>query len=160
MNSKSLIKTSLLMSEHVLFAYLSDLSEVDLFKQPSPKSNSLAWQLGHLIISENEALELMGAGSLIMPEGFKLAHASDKAPVPQKLWSMTEYFKLFKEQRSLTHKFLDELQDSQLSSPAPEKMRGYAPTVADLLLAQGGHLLMHAGQIAVLRRELDKPILI
>ncbi len=160
MSVKTLIKTSLLMSEHVLLTYLKDFIDTELYLQPADKANSLAWQLGHLIISENEAIRLLSGDEIELPSGFQIAHSKENSPIPAKQWTLSQYLILFKTQRELTHKYLEELKDQDLGCCAPEKMRSYAPTVADLLLAQSSHVFMHTGQIAVLRRELGKPIVI
>ncbi len=63
-------------------------------------------------------------------------------------------------QRELTFTLLDALEQADLSTPGPDKMRSYAPTAGCLLLAIGTHEIMHAGQWAVVRRALNKKVLI
>jgi len=51
---------------------------------------------------------------------------------------------------------LEKLSDEDLDKPSPEEMQGYAPTVRAAFDLQGGHWLMHAGQWAVIRRQLSR----
>ena len=52
MNAKDVMLHSFGMSDHVLNAYLGDLSDADLMVRPVEGQNHIAWQLGHLISSE------------------------------------------------------------------------------------------------------------
>ena len=68
---KTLIKTSLLISEQVLFTYLNDFLDNELYMQPALKSNSIGWQLGHLIISESEVVKLLSGHKIDLPSGLQ-----------------------------------------------------------------------------------------
>ena len=52
------------------------------------------------------------------------------------------------------------LPDEKLDAPGPERMRPNFPTVGDLFTLIATHPLMHAGQFAVVRRQLGKPVVI
>ncbi|MEX0819769.1 MAG: DinB family protein, partial [Pirellulaceae bacterium] len=63
----------------------------------------------------------------------------------------------YQEQRAGTLAALAKLSDEDLDKPSPEAIQSYAPNVAAAFSMQGSHWLMHAGQWAVVRRQLGKP---
>ncbi len=71
--------------------------------------------------------------------------------------SKEELLRLYQAQRAGTLAALEKLSDGDLDKPAPEAMKDYAPNVAAAFSMQGSHWIMHAGQWAVLRRQLGKP---
>ena len=75
MNAKDAIKGTMDLAEMVLKTYVGDLSDTELMTRPVKGNNHLAWQLGHLISSENSLLNGVcpGAGAEL-PAGFKEQH--------------------------------------------------------------------------------------
>lgn len=162
MQTKDAIRCGMDMSLHVLNAYLSDLTDADLMERPTPECNHLAWQLGHLIASEVSLLESVCPGkAAALPEGFAEQHAKDKAEEddPDQFRTKAEYQQLYGDVRAATLNALDELSDDALDQEGPEWAREMFPTVAHLFTLIGSHPMMHAGQFAVVRRRLGKPIL-
>ena len=161
MDTKKAIRTALDTAHNILCGYLEDLSEEETGMRPVPEANHITWQLGHLIASENKAMEGIKPGiSPKLPEGFAECYKSDNCGLddPSKFHTKETLVGLMNGQREATVKILNELSDSDLDQPGPESMRSFAPTVGDALLMQSTHQLMHAGQVAVLRRKLNKPI--
>lgn len=60
---------------------------------------------------------------------------------------------MFHEQRAATLEALETIDDAKLDH---ETGISYAPTVAAAFEMQGSHWLMHAGQWAVIRRQLGR----
>ena len=54
----------------------------------------------------------------------------------------------------------DAMPETDLDKPGSESMRAYAPTVGATFNMIGIHEGMHAAQFVVVRRKLDKPVLI
>lgn len=163
MNTKEAIQASMDISMFVLNTYLSDLSNEDLMRRPSDGSNHLAWQLGHLISSEVYLLKSICPDQEVsLPEGFAEKHAKDTVGVddPAAFCSKDEYLQVFQQVRSATIEALGSLPESRLDDPSPEQFRQHFPTVGQMFTLIGTHPLMHAGQFAVVRRQLGKPVLI
>ena len=163
MNAKHVLRSTLTTGETILKKYLDDLSDDDLTIRPVDGMNSIAWQLGHLISSERSMVEGVKPGSSpALPEGFEQDHSRDTADAadPAKFRSKAEYLKLFDAQRGATMAVLDGLQDADLDRPGPERMRSRFPTVGDVILLAGSHVIMHAGQFVAVRRKLRKPVAI
>jgi hypothetical protein len=163
MNAKDAIRLPLDASERILGRYLDDLNDSDLALRPLDGINPIAWQLGHLISSEHSMLEAIKPGSSpALPDGFDAAHSREAVASgdTKGFLSKDEYLRLFQAQRAATRAVLDSINESELDNPAPERMRGFAPTVGAVLAMTGTHVLMHVGQFVIVRRQTGKPIAI
>jgi len=160
MNAQDAIKLSIDSAKFITLEYLADLSDEDMLQRPHPECNHIKWQMGHLISSEHQMIDAVCPGSMpALPEGFaerytKVTATSDQ---PDAFDSKADLRKLLEDQREGTLAALATMSDEDLSKPAPEAMQGYAPTVADVFSLQGGHWMMHAGQWAIIRRQLGRP---
>ena len=156
------IKTELQMPNFVVKAYLEDLSDDQLMLRAAEGVNHIAWQVGHLIVSENQLINMVCPNSMPpLPEGFAEKHSKDTAASdnPQEFCTKAEYLKAMDEQRAGTLAALANLSDEDLAKPAPEDVQRIAPTVGAMFAMQGTHWMMHAGQWVVVRRQLGKPAL-
>ena len=163
MNTQEAIKTTLGSAMHIAQAYLGDLSDADLMERPVPTAHHIAWQIGHLITSENNMMEMIKPGhSPKLPAGFAEKHAKTAAGEndKSKFCTKKEYLDLWATQRRATLEILETLSDKDLDAPGPETYRSFAPTVGAMMILQGTHPLMHLGQWAIVRRKLNKPIVI
>jgi hypothetical protein len=105
-------------------------------------------------------IEAVAPGSMpSLPAGFaerytkETANSNDSAAFDTK----ERLLRVFEEQRAATLAALEKQSDASLDRPAPESMQSYAPTVGAAFSLQGGHWIMHAGQWAVIRRQLGRP---
>lgn len=162
MKTKDAIRAAMDVSTMVFRGYLSDLEDSELMRRPGKGCNHLAWQCGHLIVSENSMLEGICPGKGIeLPEGFSEAHSKDNAESDDAASFLTkdQYLTMMDTVRAATLSALDELPAEQLDAESPEHFRKHFPTVGHVLILIATHSLMHAGQIVPLRRELDKPVM-
>ena len=162
MNPKDAIRSSANLSSIVLKTYISDLDDSDLMLRPGKGCNHLAWQLGHLISSEVQLLESVAPGQGIeLPSGFAEAHSKEVcgSDDPAGFLEKSKYIDLFDQVRGASLAALDAYPDSDLDNPAPERFRSFCPTMGDMFTLIATHPMMHAGQFVVVRRQLDKPIL-
>jgi hypothetical protein len=163
MNAKDVFKYDMNMSTMVIKTYLSDLSDADLMVRPAKGANHLAWQLGHLIASEAEMLNGACPGAAApLPAGFAAAHSKETVGSDDRSKFLTkqQYIDLLDKQRAATMSAMERISEAELDKPSPEKMQSYCPTVGTVFAMIGGHLLMHSGQFATVRRMLGKPVLI
>ena len=159
MDSRDAIRTSYECSEGVVQGYLSDLTDAELLIRSVPGINHIAWQLGHLIASENDMVSGACPGMMpALPAGFAEKHSKETANSdnPADFLTKAEYLKILAEQRAGTMAALATQSDADFDKPGPESMRAYAPTVGALFSLLGSHWMMHAGQWAVLRRKLGR----
>lgn len=164
MQTKDAILYVLNSARYVTGAYLNDLTDADLLVRPVPHAHHIAWQLGHLVVSEAMMASHVRAGSgIVLPAGFverhATAHGHDTLDSPP-FCSKAEYVELRTRQREKTLELVQSISEEELSAPGPEKMRSYAPTKGAVLLAIGTHEMMHSGQWAVVRRLLEKPVVV
>ncbi len=162
MNAKDVLKAQMDLGDHILKTYLGDLSDAELLTRPTVGSNHLAWQIGHLINSEKQLLEMVcpGAGAEL-PVGFGDQHgkAATGSDDPAAFLSKAKYLELFDLQRAATKAALDKLPDADLDKPGPPSFK-MCPTVGLVFNLLAGHVTMHSGQFAAARRVLGKPVVI
>src|SRR5260221_5518002 len=71
MGPKDVIRHLFQSNDSMLNTYLSDLSDADLLLRPVSGANHIAWQLGHLIKSEQSLLTAVpGAAVTELPAGW------------------------------------------------------------------------------------------
>ena len=162
MNTHEAIQSSLKLAREVTNTLVADLSDEDLLNRPVPRANHIAWQLGHLVSSEFDMMTKMGYAMPALPDGFAESYTKETATSDDaaKFHTKEQYLAWLQEQRGGTLAALEGAAEADFDKPSPESMRDYAPTVGVAFNMIGIHLNMHAAQLAVLRRKLDKPVLI
>lgn len=156
MDAKEAIRFTIGSAEFVSLGYLEDLSDKELLHRPCAGANHINWQIGHLIVAENQMINGVAPGSMpALPTGFAEKYTKETAGVDDasKFATKAELIKTYKEQRAATLKALEKLDPAVM-----DKATGtdYAPTVGAMFALQGGHWMMHAGQWAVIRRQLGR----
>ena len=164
MQSKDAILYVLNSARYITDSYLNDLSDDDILVRPTAQAHHIAWQLGHLLLSEAMmANGVMPGTGITFPHGFAERHsaqAGHDSSLDLSFCTKSQYIDLRTTQRQKTLELIETIADQDLSAPGPEKMRAYAPTQGSVLLAIGTHELMHSGQWAVVRRVLAKPVVV
>ncbi|MFG0336225.1 MAG: DinB family protein [Maioricimonas sp. JB049] len=156
MNAKDAIRMSIDMGQMIALGYLEDLTDEEMMHRPHSDCNHIKWQVGHLITSEHRMMEQAVPGTMPpLPEGFDDRYTKEAASVddPGRFDSKEELLRVFHEQRGATLEALQTIEESRLDH---ETGISYAPTVAAAFGLQGSHWLMHAGQWAVIRRQLGR----
>lgn len=163
MNAKDVLRGDLGATQRLLHQYVADLVDDDLYVRPVPGANHIAWQLGHLLISEATVVgeNVPGAVYPRLPDGFAQRHAREAASQEgtQGLATKREYLELFDQTRKTTLTALDRLSDTGLDKPSTGRMASFCPRVGDLFSLACNHTMMHAGQFTTVRRKLGKPII-
>ncbi|MCO6432287.1 MAG: DinB family protein [Deltaproteobacteria bacterium] len=163
MQTKAAIKAVLSYGSFLVSKYISDLEESEILVRPAPSASHIAYQLGHLIVSEYNSMQCLAPGlSPALSEEFISAHAKENqgSSSSELFYQKNEYVELGEAQREATLGILQSYDEDRLSDPGPEKMRSYAPTAGHVFIMQGVHQLNHSGQFVVVRRLLGKPVLI
>ena len=163
MQAKDAIRNTLVTGETVLDNYIKDLDDADLLVRPVEGMNHIAWQLGHLLLTERRLVEMIKPGaSPPLPEGFEDGHGRQQFAEEDasKYLPRARYQELLKSQREATIQVLDGLSDADLDRADPEHFPPFAPTVGAVMNLVGTHALMHSGQFVAVRRKQGKPITI
>ena len=159
MDTKTAIKTALDTANMIATSYLGDLTDEEMMHRPTKGCNHIKWQIGHLIASENSMINACLPGSMpALPDGFaekysKETSASDDAAA---FHSKEQLMELYGQQRAGTLAALENIAVEDLNKESPEEIRGYAPTFGSAFIMQDAHWMMHAGQWAVIRRQLGR----
>jgi hypothetical protein len=161
MTAKDAIKSTINFCRQVSLGYVDDLTDADLLVRSVPGANHIAWQLGHLIASEQMMMTQLGHKMPELPGGFAESYTSETAKSDDgaKFAKKAQYLDLMEKMRTATLQALDATPEADFDKPGPEPMRTYAPTIAAAFTIIGTHELMHAGQFVPIRRKLGKPAL-
>ncbi len=141
---------------------IEDLSDADVLVRPVDKANTIAWQIGHLIVKANEGWSrgpVRCAVSRIA--GWLRREARDGEDRGRPVEGLRDQARNTSisstKTRAATIGAVEKMSDADLDKPTSGNMAKWAPTVGHLLGLVGNHTLMHAGQFSVLRRKLGKP---
>lgn len=157
MNVYDAIRMVLKSADQICLGYVQDLSDQELMERPHPACNHVNWQLGHLIVSEHELINLVSGKSMPpLPDGFARKYSKDMSHSDdsQAFATKDELLRVQKEQRAGTLAALEKVSESDLDKPSGVH---YAPTVGAVYSTIGSHWLMHAGQWVIVRRKFGKP---
>ncbi len=147
-------------SRNLVGYYLADLSDADLLVRPVPGANHIAWQLGHLIVSERQlGAQIPGSSYPDLPAGFKEQHAKETSGSDTGFLGRAEYLAQFEATRRATMAAALRLAEADLDRATEGPVSKYAPNVASILTMLASHDMMHAGQFTAVRRKLGKPVL-
>lgn len=156
MNPRQAIKLAIDAGDMVGLSYLEDLTDKEMLQRPCAGCNHINWQVGHLVASENGMINKAIPGALPeLPAGFAEKYTKETASSddPSKFCTKDELLRLHKQQRSAALAALEKVSDQQLDGPSGFD---FVPTVGGLFSMLGSHWLMHAGQWAVVRRQLGR----
>lgn len=162
MDAKQAIRSSLNISDFLVYRYLEDIAPEELLARPAAGANHIAWQLGHLISAERNLVEAAAPGSMPeLPAGFVDRHKKDMAASDNRgdFLSKDEYLRLAKEIRAATLQTLDKVSEADLDKPATGRVPPFVKTAGDCFALIGPHWSSHAGQWVVLRRKLGRPVM-
>ena len=159
MDTKSAIKQAIDTAHMISSSYLGDLTDEEMMHRPAAGCNHIKWQVGHLIESEHKMISQCLPSSMpALPAGFEDRYSKESATSDDAAAfdSKEELMKLYEEQRAATLAALANINEADLSKEGPEEIRSYCPTVGSAFLMQDAHWMMHAGQWAVIRRQLGR----
>lgn len=141
---------------------LADFTDEEMYRRPAPEANHAMWQLGHLVAGEAQMVNLLRPGTHTLPAGYdeKFSTRNTRADGAAAFGTKKDdLLAQLEDLRKGTVALVRSLSPEDLAKPAPEKMREYAPTVADVLTILVTHVFMHMGQMQVIRRALGKKVL-
>ena len=156
MNARDALKLSIDMGRLVSMAYLEDLTDAEMMRRPHPGCNHINWQVGHLVSSEHALIEKAVPDAMPpLPENFARRYSRQTADLddPTAFVRKDQLLAVFESQRAGTLEALQRISEPDLDRPTGID---YAPTVGAVFEMQGSHWLMHAGQWAVVRRQLGR----
>ena len=163
MNAKDAIKSAFGLSDMILQSYIGDFTDSELMTRPGSGCNHIAWQLGHLISSEANLINMVKEGSAIdLPEGFADAHSKEATGSDDaaQFCSKEQYVELYNNTRKNSIAVIEALTEEEMNAESPENFRQFCPTKGALTLLIASHPMMHVGQFVPVRRSLEKPIVI
>ncbi len=158
MTSNEVLAHSLTVSKLLLHRYADDLSRQDFLHRPTPKANCTAWLIGHLTLSERNALKAFAVTDLpTLPEGFEKRFSRDAGcPEAAEFGDVSILLSLFDKHRDLLIDAVKKATAEQLAKPT-EKPLAVFKTLGEMAGFMALHVSLHAGQITIIRRSLGRP---
>ena len=142
---------------------LTDLPEGDWFRMPTDGVTHIAWQVGHLAMAQfalcigRLRTEADDDERLIAAEFRRhFGKGSTPEPAPEKNPPVAEIHAVFDRVHTRVMTELPHYQPVDLETPALKSHPLFTKKI-DSLIWSAEHELIHAGQIALLRRLLGKP---
>jgi len=120
---------------------------------------TLARQLGHLIVSEHDLIEMVCPDSMPKrPDGFKEKYSKETAELddPGAFHKKDEYLRLMNEQRGGTLAALEKRGDADLEKPSPEPIQKFGATAGAVFSWKNMRWILLAGQGVIMRRQLGR----
>ena len=146
----------------ILKMTIDDFSQDEMLARPVPGANHATWQIGHMIGSASHMFAAIAPG--LVPDAAarigekctgKTASIDDPAHFPDK----TQLLETFAQAHGAISNWVKTQTPETLNRPTPGPMANFAPTVGHLVLMSASHIMMHVGQMQVIRRKLGKPLL-
>jgi uncharacterized damage-inducible protein DinB len=137
----------------------ADIPDEEFAEEPVPGLNHPAWILGHLTVTADFGLHLLGEKP-VAPEGWSAMFAPGTVPDPQRATYPTkaEYLNAYEAGHAALASAAAALDDARAAKPNPvASLKARFPTVGDLV----AHLLTtheatHLGQLSAWRRTMGK----
>lgn len=148
------------LMRHFAKSLVKDIDDADMAKQPFEGANHPAWILGHIIVTTDGVLKLLGQEPTSSPEWQSLfgrgsTVSSDRSIYPSKEALLAALETAFDRANSAA----SEASEYQIAGPHHVEMlqRGL-PTKGDLIaLLLTTHVAQHLGQLSAWRRAMGRP---
>jgi hypothetical protein len=158
MTPNEIIVHSLTVSHAVIQRFTADLTPAEFLHRPAPKANCTAWLIGHLTLSERNALKALGANLPELPEGFEHRFSQKEGcPTATEFGDVSGLVALFNEHRTRLIDAVRRATPEQLDKPLEKQRPPMFTTAGDLANFMAVHSAMHAGHISSIRRSLGRP---
>ena len=158
MTTNEIIIHTLTVSHIVLQRYTADLTPAEYLHRPTPQANCAAWVIGHLTLSERNALRALGAPLPELAEGYEHRFSqAEGCPQAEEFGDVTVLMPLFNEHRTRLIDAVRRATPEQLDKPLEKPRPPVFTTAGDLANFMGVHSSMHAGQLTTIRRSLGRP---
>jgi hypothetical protein len=150
---------SLTISQKLLNRYCEDLTPEEYVKRACAGGNTTAWILGHLILTERQALGRVGVADLpALPEGFEKRFGRDEAAArASEFGDVGVLLPLFNRHRQMLIDAVRGAGADVLEKPLEKPHPLIGTRVWEVVNFMGSHVNMHAGQVTMIRRSMGKP---
>ena len=147
-------------SRRMLHMFVDDLTPEERRYRICPEANCIDWLVGHLVLTEQRFHAVFGAESPPLPPGFDVTFARDDVATRRADYGDTSgLMALFDQQRNITIDRVSQLNQEQLIVPLAKPHPRFS-TLGEAAVFCSIHVMMHAGQMSMIRRMQGKPPLI
>ncbi|WP_020470603.1 DinB family protein [Zavarzinella formosa] len=157
MTANDLLVNAYQTAGKLIHVSVDDLTPEEFAAQPVAGANSVAWIVGHLAKAlSGSVTKLGGEAPAISPElAAKVRVTGQKADAQTDVGDPKELLRLFDEALAGLLPLLRALTPEKMAEPRTGPM--FATNQGEAILFGATHIVIHAGQISLLRRALGKP---
>lgn len=162
MTGNDMLVTAYQAAGKLMHMMVDDLTPPEFSAQPIPGGNSVAWIMGHLANTLAGTAKRLGAtdGPTLPTElAGKFTTTRRMADTQTDLGTPAELISLFDAGLTAVIGVLPNLTADQLSQP-PRGRAPFSTTEGAAIQFGASHIILHAGQISLIRRALGKPPLV
>ncbi len=154
-----ILREQIQVVHRVLRLNAEGITQEDSLIQPQPGGNCFNWNLGHLVLTNEITLKLLGKPP-VLGEAALQRYARGSAPLrnPNEAMPLEKLLAAWDEGCARIEQGLAKLNPERLAEPAPSSPRNNPDeTVGTLLSILMFHQAAHTGQTSLLRRMAGKP---
>jgi hypothetical protein len=162
-SARELARNQILFARSYTQSLIADIDDADWFQMPAGFKSHVAWQVGHLAMAEYGLCLFRQRGRAevdgsLMSSAFRkqFSRGSKPEPDPQRNPTPAEIRDVLARVHEQTMLEIETFSDSQLAESV-DMPYAAVPTKLGALLFCSHHEMLHAGQIGLLRRALNKP---
>jgi hypothetical protein len=148
------------LMRHFAKSLVKDIDDADMATQPFEGANHPAWILGHIVVSTDGVLKLLGQEPTAPPEWQSLfgrgsSVSTDRSIYPSKETLIASLETAFDRANSAA----SDANEDQIAGPHQlEMLQRGLPTKGDLIaLLLTTHVAQHLGQLSAWRRAMGRP---
>lgn len=162
MTPNELLASGYRMARAMLHKMVDDLTETEFRHQPVPGANCAAWIVGHLAVIARRAADRLGATGLPpLTEEYVARFSATKEPAKSQT-DLEEKQQLLALFDLSVEKLIDAIQmipAEALSNPSASRVP-FTTNYGEAILFGSLHTMFHNGQLATIRRSLEKPMVL
>ncbi len=158
-NLKNLLLGQLETGAFLFDKFTSDLSDEEYFKLPVPNTNHVAWNVGHIAVSEDSEVAAITGGTMKLSDDLRkiFSQSSECAGEPSMYPSRRDIDEMYNNVRANTTEQLKMFDEKKWDDASPEDWpTDMFPTLGSMWSILPTHQFWHIGQITVCRQSLGK----
>jgi hypothetical protein len=158
--ANDVIAHSLSTAQGMLHRFVDDLKPEEFLHRTTDKANCTAWLIGHLTLTYRKAAASFGvmpAELPPLPEGYEKQFSREEGcPQAQQFGDVTRLMPLFDAHSRLLIEAVKRLPAERLDTPS-ERQHPLFKTAGEFANFMAMHVMLHVGQITLIRRSLGRP---
>jgi hypothetical protein len=151
---------NLAMSKRMVHRFADDLTPQEMLHRITPKTNCIAWIIGHLALTDRMMLKRTGVAEDRLPElpaGFEQRFSRDEGcPQAAEFGDTSTLLGVFDKHHDMLTEQVKKMDAKQLDAPLEKPFPPMFTTMLEMISFMSHHTAMHSGQFTIILRHLGK----